>query len=94
MSVTFGLSDVMVIVSCLLRCSYTIRVSCKYTILYACYIKYAMSAREENITNQFLSDTDYNSDSTIFTDETDKDPTFLPGGRQNTPSPSASSAYL
>lgn len=42
-----------------------------------------MTDREENLINQFLSDTDFNSDSSFFTDDTDNDPTFLPGGHRN-----------
>lgn len=52
-----------------------------------------MSAREENRINQFLLDTDF-SDSSFLVDDTDNDPNFLPGGRRNTPSPSARSANL
>jgi len=52
-----------------------------------------MTDREENRINQFLSDTDFNSDSSFFTDDTDNDPTFLPGGHRNTnPSSSPSSS--
>ncbi|XP_050064919.1 piggyBac transposable element-derived protein 4-like [Aphis gossypii] len=53
-----------------------------------------MTNREENRINQFLSDTDFNSDSSFFTDDTDNDPTFVPGGHRNTNSPSSSSDNL
>jgi hypothetical protein len=49
-----------------------------------------MTNREGNRINQFLSDTVFNSDSYFFSDDTDNDPTFLPGGRRNTNSPSSS----
>jgi hypothetical protein len=67
LSVTFGLFDVI------------IRNSFVFIILFVSYTKIKMTDREENLINQFWSDTDFNSDSSFFTDDTDNDPIFLPG---------------
>lgn len=51
-----------------------------------------MSGGDENQINQFLSDTNFNSDSSFFTNNIDNDSSFLPGDCQNTSSPNSSTS--